>query len=500
VVLVVIIIVLLPKGEDIYNDNVFKYNKGIRFLPGKDGMVKKVVKRGGIIITLPSREDKIKALIKNKEKVKIAFFHPFCYSGGGGEKVLWTAVDTILRNYENFEITIYMKKTELTKKEILEKIKEQFNLDIKENQINFIQLSLWKLTVAETYPVVRLLLQNIGAAITGFEALIKYKPDIFVETVGFGFINPIAKAFFRCHVVSYVHYPSISEDMIKRVANRVEDVTNSQNITTNPVLSTLKLVYYLISKELYSSVGLYTDSVMTNSTWTYNHIKKLWDVPEKTSIVYPPCDTSYLSTFDINNKRERQIISLAQFRPEKAHHIQIEAYAKLLEKHPEYRNDSSKFTKMVLIGGCRNKNDEKIVEDLKSLIKKYDLEKFVTILTNLPYNELCNYLKTSLIGIHTMKDEHFGISNIEFMTSGLITLSNKSAGPLLDIVVPDEDGNKTGFLASTVEEYADCLNEILEMSEEDLVKMRTCARNHVQKKFSIEKFEQGFMDGVLKDL
>jgi len=39
----------------------------------------------------------------------------------------------------------------------------------------------------------------------------------------------------------------------------------------------------------------------------------------------------------------------------------------------------------------------------------------VTILTNLPYNEVCNYLRTSLIGIHTMKDEHFGISNIEFM-------------------------------------------------------------------------------------
>jgi len=500
VAMIALIIYLLPNGEDIYKDSVFKYNKGIRFLPGKDGVVRKIIKRGGIIITIPSREDKIKALIKNKEKVKIAFFHPFCYSGGGGEKVLWTAIDTILRNYKNFEVTIYMKQTELTKKEILEKIKEQFNLDIKGNQINFIQLNLWKLTVAETYPVVRLLLQNIGAAITGFEALIKYQPDIFVETVGFGFINPIAKAFFRCHVVSYVHYPTISEDMVKRVANRVEDVTNSQTITTNPFLSSLKLLYYMISKKLYSSVGLYTDSVMTNSTWTYNHIKNLWDVPEKTTIVYPPCDTSYLSTFDINNKRERQIMSLAQFRPEKAHHVQIEAYAKLLEKHPEYRNDPTKLTKMILIGGCRNENDEKIVENLKSLIKKYDLEQFVTILTNLPYNELCNYLRTSLIGIHTMKDEHFGISNIEFMTSGLITLSNKSAGPLLDIVVPDEDGNKTGFLASTVEEYADCLYEILEMNEDDLIKFRICARNHVQKKFSIEKFEQGFMDGVLKDL
>ncbi|OUM60846.1 glycosyltransferase family 4 protein, partial [Piromyces sp. E2] len=293
----------------------------------------------------------------------------------------------------------------------------QFNLTIPEEKINFIKLKTWKLTVAETYPVVRLLFQNIFSIITGLEALIKLRPDIFVETVGFGFINPIAKVFFRCHVVSYVHYPTISEDMIQRVVDRVEDVTNSQKITSNKYLSTIKYLYYLVMLRLYSEVGLYTDAIMTNSSWTNNHIVKTWRVPEKTFIVYPPCDSSYLSTFDITNKRERRIISVAQFRPEKSHHVQIEAYAKLLEKHPEYRTDSSKTAKLVVIGGCRNEGDEKIVENLKSLIKKYDLEDFVTILTNLPYKELCEYFKTSLIGIHTMKDEHFGISNIEFMVT-----------------------------------------------------------------------------------
>jgi alpha-1,2-mannosyltransferase len=499
---IIIGVLLLPKDES--EDNVTATRNfpfiGINILPSKDGQWKKVKTRTGVIVYVPGREAKIKKLIKdNKETVKIAFFHPFCYTGGGGEKVLWVAIDTILRRYSNFSITIYVKQTELSKKEILEKIKNQFNLDIDENRINFVQLLSWKLTVAETYPVVRLLLQNVGAAITGLEGLIKYRPDIFVETVGYGYINPIAK-LFGCHVVSYVHYPTISDDMIKRVENKVEDLTNSKTIASNPILSDLKLIYYKGMLKSYAQVGLYTNSVMTNSTWTYNHIIKLWKIPKETTIVYPPCDSSYLSTFDIQNKRERQIMSLAQFRPEKAHHVQIEAYAKLLEKHPEYRNDPSKFTKLVMIGGCRNEGDEAIVENLKSLIKKYDLEKFVTILTNLPYNEVCNYLRTSLIGIHTMKDEHFGISNIEFMASGLIILSNKSAGPLLDIVVPDENGNKTGFLASTVEEYADSLYEILEMNEDDIIKMRTCARNHVLNKFSIDKFEQGFIDGLLKNL
>jgi len=495
--IVIIAVLLIPENKREYIKNNFV---GLLVLPNKDDKFRIEVSKRGLILYLPSRESKIKELIKKNEIVKIGFFHPFCFSGGGGEKVLWVGIDTILKRYNNFNITIYVKKTELSKKQILEKVKNQFNLDIEESRINFVELFTWKLTVAETYPVLRLLLQNVGAAITGLEALIKFKPDIFVETVGYGFINPVAKILFRCHVVSYVHYPSISGDMIKRVENRVVDVTNSQAITSNPILSKLKLIYYKETLKLYSRVGLYTDSVMTNSSWTNNHIIDLWKVPEKTTIVYPPCDSSYLSSFDINNKRERQIISLAQFRPEKAHHVQIEAYAKLLEKHPEYRNDSSKFTKLILIGGCRNEGDEKIVESLKLLIKKYELEKFISILTNLPYNEVCNYLRTSLIGIHTMKDEHFGISNIEFMASGLIILSNKSAGPLLDIVVPDENGNKTGFLASSTEEYADCLYEILEMKEEDIIKIRTCGRNHVLNKFSIDKFEQGFVDGLLKGL
>lgn len=438
--------------------------------------------------------------IENNEKVTVAFFHPFCYSGGGGERVLWVAINTILKKYKNFEITIYIKNTDLTKKDILDKIKDQFNLNIDADKINFIQLNSWKLTVAETYPVARLFLQNAFSVITGMEALSKFIPDIFVETVGFGFINPAVKIFFNCRVVSYVHYPTISSDMINRVANRVEDVTNSKVITSSSFLSSLKNIYYHLMLRFYSNVGEYTDSIMTNSTWTNNHVLNLWQKPDRTSIVYPPMDSTFLSTFDITNKRKRQIISLAQFRPEKAHHVQIEAYANLLETHPEYRTDPSKITKFVIIGGCRNENDERLVESLKSLIKEKNLEDFITILTNLPYIDLCEYLKTSLVGIHTMKDEHFGISNIEFMVSGLIILAHKSAGPLLDIVVPDENGNKTGFLASTPEEYADCLYEILEMKEEDLVKLRTCARNHVQKKFSLEVFEQGFMDSLLRGL
>lgn len=40
----------------------------------------------------------------------------------------------------------------------------------------------------------------------------------------------------------------------------------------------------------------------------------------------------------------------------------------------------------------------------------------------------------SKVAIHTMKEEHFGISIVEMMSAGLITIAHDSAGPKMDII------------------------------------------------------------------
>lgn len=37
----------------------------------------------------------------------IAFFHPFCNAGGGGERVLWSAIKGLQRQYPEHCIVIY---------------------------------------------------------------------------------------------------------------------------------------------------------------------------------------------------------------------------------------------------------------------------------------------------------------------------------------------------------------------------------------------------------
>lgn len=89
-----------------------------------------------------------------------------------------------------------------------------------------------------------------------------------------------------------------------------------------------------------------------------------------------------------------------------------------------------------------------------------------------------------------MVQEHFGISVVEMMAAGVVTLAHDSAGPKMDIIHATSGdgsddgeyvhvssagagegvdkkvsvGSRDGYLASTAEEYVACLQDILEDS------------------------------------
>lgn len=75
---------------------------------------------------------------------------------------------------------------------------------------------------------------------------------------------------------------------------------------------------------LYGQVGRQADVVMTNSTWTYNNIKTIWNAAGRTTVVYPPCDTDGFMALPLTGDRvEGKVVSVAQFRPEKDHSLQV---------------------------------------------------------------------------------------------------------------------------------------------------------------------------------
>jgi alpha-1,2-mannosyltransferase len=246
-------------------------------------------------------------------------------------------------------------------------------------------------------------------------------------------------------------------------------------------------------------MGRFADIVMVNSSWTYGHIHGLWPTKkisgkrtnngENIDIVYPPVAVSYFNKIPSNPEgREPIILSIGQFRPEKDHKLQLEAFAKLLDK---YQDQVPQKLKLVLLGGVRDEGDRQRVSDLEKLANELGIQDRVEFMKGVPFSQLVEVSSRALIGLHTMWNEHFGICVVEYMASGLIPLAHKSGGPKMDIV--DEGVN--GYLADDAQEYANKMYEILEMDLEKRKQMQEKTRQKAAK-FSDEKFEDAVRESL----
>jgi len=66
---------------------------------------------------------------------------------------------------------------------------------------------------------------------------------------------------------------------------------------------------------------------------------------------------------------------------------------------------------------------------MQDLAKHLALDKNVEFKLNVPYSELVSEMQRGTIGLHTMWNEHFGISIVECMAAGLIMVAHNSGGP-----------------------------------------------------------------------
>ncbi|KAM4860302.1 GDP-Man:Man(3)GlcNAc(2)-PP-Dol alpha-1,2-mannosyltransferase isoform 2-T3 [Thomomys bottae] len=449
----------------------------------------------GIRLMLQRKKMSLSTSKSGRKQMTIAFFHPYCNAGGGGERVLWCALRALQKKYPEAVYIVYTGDVNVTGQQILEGAFRRFNIRLM-HPVQFIFLKKRYLVEDSRYPHFTLLGQSLGSIFLGWEALMQYVPDVYIDSMGYAFTLPLFKYVGGCRVGSYVHYPTISTDMLSVVKNQSAGFNNAAFITRNPFLSKVKLIYYYLFAFIYGMVGSCSDVVMVNSSWTLNHILALWKIGHCTDIVYPPCDVQTFLDIPLHEKQttpEHLLVSIGQFRPEKNHPLQIRAFAKLLDKKAAEPHSP---LKLILIGGCRNKEDEFRVNQLRRLSEDLGVQEDVEFKINIPFEELKNYLSEATIGLHTMRNEHFGIGVVECMAAGTIILAHNSGGPKLDIVVPHE-GDITGFLAETEDGYAETMAHILSLSEEKRLQIRKNARASVGK-FSDQEFEVTFLSSVEK--
>ena len=112
-----------------------------------------------------------------------------------------------------------------------------------------------------------------------------------------------------------------------------------------------------------------TQVVMVNSSWTRRHIRDLWWQWREPARVYPPCDTAALQALPLDRRLKRVcVVSVAQFRPEKDHALQLRAFARarqLAQRTHDAGGDAMLAARLQLVGGCRGEPDRLRLEELK---------------------------------------------------------------------------------------------------------------------------------------
>jgi alpha-1,2-mannosyltransferase len=224
--------------------------------------------------------------------------------------------------------------------------------------------------------------------------------------------------------------------MLKLVYERRSSYNHNSEVASSKIKSFLKLTYYGLFALSYSLAGYAADLIMVNSSWTCSHIAWLWRWSPKPIIVYPPVAVEEFAPNDSKQSKlrlmklkeeTRIIVSVAQFRPEKDHELQLKAFQKLLKDHNNNKSDKNfrssggrslqyDNVRLLLVGSCRDEGDRDRVKALKLLAEELGIRDKVDFVLNVPFtgdNGVIGYLQRSTVGLHTMWNEHFGIGVVE---------------------------------------------------------------------------------------
>lgn len=256
----------------------------------------------------------------------VGFLHPYANAGGGGERVLFHALDWVVREHPNAVCVVYTgdihpdqglgspfsssslgailhavpsaRATAVSIAEagaaaprtltapdgapyvdgpaILAQAQRRFGLDLPANRVYFLPVKSRHL-LGDSWRCFTLAGQALGGALVASEAMAQVMPDMLIDTTGLAFAAPMARAYdARLPIASYTHYPAITRTMLARVASRTPGHTNSVAVARSYWRSALKLLYYRIFALFYVRALHSPDALTANGTWTTAQLRALF--------------------------------------------------------------------------------------------------------------------------------------------------------------------------------------------------------------------------------
>ena len=286
--------------------------------------------------------------------------------------------------------------------------------------------------------------------------------DIVINTHG-SVIPSMIPNSISC--ISYLHFP-IS------VLNSSRFDHGNKKYQKSVLWNTYFKPYAAIANQLTKRALFRSNIILVNSKFTKDVLKIVY--PKLDShVLYPPVDIERFLPAYRSNTKKRQVLIISRFSPEK----QIEKAVNVAQMLRD--------VKFKIIGSVTPAN-QPYFNLLRRKIKDSGLENRLSLTPNATNEEMINAMSESMIYLHTMHGEHFGISIVEAMAAGLVPVV-PSYGGCTEIVPPE-------YQYSELEEAAKHISKnIDEYNEEKKVMMHDIARQ-----FSSSLFRRGIQQYIKK--
>ncbi len=390
---------------------------------------------------------------------KAAIYDPYLDTLGGGERYVLTVAEILLKN--GYQVDIFWSGNQ----KLIEMAQERFSLDlsnlnivpdifgVKPQHIDLIEekQNLLKLIDHSVNP--KKINHKILNILEKYNTTKKYDLMFYLSDGSTPFL-------FSKNNILHVQVPFTSSNNLKRT---VSDFFK------------LKLI----------------KNVICNSKFTAKFQSQTYK--NKVEVIYPPVD---IDKFENNSDKENIILSVGRFDNilnAKKQDVLIDAFRLLHEKH------HTKDWKLVLAGGSiTDPSNNSYLKCLKE--KAIDLP--VEFVINPNFSDLKNIYSLSSIYWHAagyevdeMKNpqntEHFGITIVEAMISGLVPVVIKKGG-IPEIV----ENGVSGYLWNSIDELVSYTNKLI--NDKDLIKSMSKESLKICQKFSKENFEKQFISIIKK--
>ena len=247
---------------------------------------------------------------------------------------------------------------------------------------------------------------------------------------------------------SYIHFPAIIDYMALQAR-----------------ASGLRRLYGWLVVRRARLLANSTRSVMTNSSWTAEYVRKAYG-SQRVYVVHPPVNVEEL--LPLGGDRGKIVLTVSRISPEK----RLTAIAEVARLVPEAEfylvGSTSVYSGLVL----------REIRERAEGLSNFHLE------TDVPRKRILELMSKASVYLHPPFAEHFGIAIAEAAAAGLVPVVYRDGGGWTDIVSRIDKG--LGY--TSVEEAAYIIRSLL--SDPGRLKELSARAREVAKSFSYERFKE----------